>query len=66
MATNLALDDTLIDEARRVGNHKTKKEAVNAALTEYIARHKQLEVLAYFGKLEYDKSYDYKKLRRRK
>jgi Arc/MetJ family transcription regulator len=65
MATNLALDDSLIDEARRVGNHKTKKEAVNAALTEYIARHKQLEVLEYFGKLEYDESHDYKKLRSR-
>jgi Arc/MetJ family transcription regulator len=66
MATNLALDDTLIDEARRVGNHKTKKEAVNAALSEYIARHKQLEILEYFGKLEYDKAYDYKKTRSRK
>lgn len=65
MATNLALDDTLIDEARRVGNHKTKKEAVNAALTEYIARHKQLEILKFFGTLEYDESYDYKKLRLR-
>jgi Arc/MetJ family transcription regulator len=66
MATNLALDDTLIDEARRIGKHKTKKEAVNAALTEYIARHKQLEILQYFGKLEYQEDYDYKKLRSRR
>jgi Arc/MetJ family transcription regulator len=66
MATNLALDDTLIDEARRVGNHKTKKEAVNAALKEYIERHKQLEILEFFGKLEYDESYDHKKLRSRR
>lgn len=28
MATNLALDDTLIEEARRTGGHKTKKQAV--------------------------------------
>jgi Arc/MetJ family transcription regulator len=66
MATNLALDNTLVDEARRVGNHKSKKEAVNAALSEYIARHKQLEILDYFGKLEYDKTYNYKKSRSRK
>lgn len=32
MATNLALDDRLIDEARAVGGHKTEKEAVTAAL----------------------------------
>ncbi len=66
MATNLALDDTLIDEARRVGKHRTKKDAVNAALTEYIARHKQLEILEIFGQIEYDPHYDYKKLRSRK
>ncbi len=66
MATNLALNDKLIDEARRVGKHKTKKDAVNAALTEYVAKHKQLEILQYFGKLEYHDDYDYKKLRSRR
>ncbi|HEY4595130.1 MAG TPA: type II toxin-antitoxin system VapB family antitoxin, partial [Thermoanaerobaculia bacterium] len=34
MATNLALDDSLIEEAVKVGNHRTKKEAVTAALQE--------------------------------
>jgi len=43
MATNLALDDSLIDEARRIGRHSTKKAAVTAALEEYILRRKQLE-----------------------
>ena len=32
MATNLAIDDKLIEEARSVGGHVTKKEAVTAAL----------------------------------
>jgi Arc/MetJ family transcription regulator len=36
MATNLALDDRLIEAARRAGGHKTKKEAVTAALAEYV------------------------------
>ena len=28
MATNLAIDDRLIEDAKRIGGHKTKKEAV--------------------------------------
>jgi Arc/MetJ family transcription regulator len=63
MATNLALDDTLIDEARRIGNHGTKKAAVTAALNEYIARRKQLEILKLSGTIDYDSAYDYKKMR---
>lgn len=63
MATNLAIDDKLINEARRVGSHKTKKEAVSAALKEYIDRRKQLEILKFFGTIDYDPSYDYKKMR---
>ncbi len=63
MATNLAIDDRLIDEARRVGNHKTKKEAVSAALQEYIGRRKQLEILKLFGAIDYDPGFDYKKMR---
>ena len=32
MATNLALDDRLVDEAKRLGKHRTKRAAVNEAL----------------------------------
>ena len=63
MPTNLALDDRLIDEARKIGNHKTKKEAVTAALVEYIRRRKQLEILDLFGTIDFDPEYDYKKMR---
>jgi hypothetical protein len=66
MATNLALDDGLIEQARAMGGHKTKKEAVNAALAEYVQRRKQLDVTKLFGKIDYDPDYDYKALRRRK
>jgi Arc/MetJ family transcription regulator len=61
--TNLAIDDQLIDEARRVGHHKTKKEAVTAALDEYVRRRKQLEILELAGTIDYDPDYDYKKVR---
>jgi hypothetical protein len=63
MPTNLAIDDRLIDEARRIGNHATKKEAVNAALDEYIRRRKQLEILDHFGTIDFDPEFDYKKMR---
>jgi hypothetical protein len=66
MATNLALDDELIVEAQRVGKHKTKKEAVTAALSEYVRRRKQLDIVKLFGTIDYDPSYDYKAERRRK
>ncbi len=64
MPTNLALDDKLIDEAKRVGNHPTKKAAVTAALDEYIRRRKQLEILELEGTIDYDPTFDYKKMRK--
>ena len=66
MATNLALDDNLIEEARVAGGHKTKKEAVTSALSEYVRHRKQLEILKLFGTIDYDPNYDYKAARKRK
>lgn len=65
MATNLAISDKLIIEALKLGKHKTKKEAVTAALQEYIARIKQAEMIDMFGKVDFDESYDYKAERKR-
>lgn len=60
MATHLALDDRLIQEALTVGHHKHKKAVVIEALQEYIQRRKQLEILKLFNKIEYDEAFDYK------
>ena len=65
MATNLALDDKLINQAQKVGRHKTKKEAVTAALKDYIAHKKQMEIVDLFGTIDFDKEFDYKKARKR-
>ncbi|HKI93788.1 MAG TPA: type II toxin-antitoxin system VapB family antitoxin [Gemmatimonadales bacterium] len=65
MATNLALDDALIEQARRIGKHRTKKEAVTCALREYVRRRRQLEILDLVGDVPLDEAYDYKPLRRR-
>ena len=66
MATNLALDDGLIEEAKMLGKHKTKKGAVTEALVEYIQRRKQVEILQMFHTIEYEADYDYKKQRSQK
>jgi Arc/MetJ family transcription regulator len=66
MATNLALDDALIEQARRVGKHRTKKEAVTSALREYVRRRRQLEILDLVGQVPFDEAYDRKSLRHRK
>lgn len=66
MATNLALDDRLLNEALKIGGKATKKETVTEALREYIGRRKQAAVLDLFGSIEYDAKYDYKKQRRRR
>jgi Arc/MetJ family transcription regulator len=65
MATNLALDDALIREAQEIGNHKTKKEAVTAALEEYIRWRRQLEILKLKGGITYHDDYEHKELRQR-
>jgi hypothetical protein len=64
MATNLDIDDRLILEAQKLGQHRTKRETVTAALDEYIQRRKQQEIVKLFGTIDYDPSYDYKKERR--
>src|SRR5204863_8376299 len=49
MPTNLAIDDRLLEEARRVGGQRTKKATVTDALAEYIQRRKQAKILKLFG-----------------
>ena len=66
MPTNLAIYDRLIEEARKLGRHRTKKDTVTAALDEYIQRRKQQDILALFGTIDYDPSYNYKRERDRK
>jgi len=53
MATNLALDERLLDEALQVGNLKTKKDTVTAALKEFIAKRKQKKIFDLLGSIEW-------------
>ncbi len=60
MPSNLAIDDALLEAAKKVGKHKTKKAAVTEALQEYIQRRKQQQIIKMFGSVEYEESYSYK------
>ena len=66
MATNLNIDEKLLSEALALSGKRTKRETVNEALAEYVARRKQQKILNYFGKVEFDESYDYKKERQKR
>jgi hypothetical protein len=63
MPANLTLD-RLVEEAKKIGRHRTKKDAVIAALDEYVRRRRQPEIIALFGRIDYHHDYHYKRLRR--
>jgi len=65
MATNLAIDDKLLNKARRVGGFRTKKETVTAALEELIQRRRQREVIKAMGTIGFRQDWDYKARRSR-
>ena len=65
MASNLSINENLLNNAFLIGGYSSKKETVNTALQEFIQRRKSEELISLFGTIEYDSDYDYKKLRAR-
>ena len=63
MPTNLAIDDELIEKARIIGKHKTKKAVVTEALEEYIEKRNQMKIFEMFGSMVFEPEYDYKSQR---
>lgn len=66
MPSNLNIDDRLLSEALKVGGHRTKRQTVNEALQEYVQRRRRLELVKYFGKIDFDPNWDYKAARRKR
>ena len=66
MATNLSIDEALLDQALRIGGHATKRETVNEALEEYINRRRRQSALELIGKIDFDRRFNYKRARRRR
>ena len=64
MATNLAIDIQLLENALRVSKLKTKRETVNLALEEFVKRRLSAEIIELFGSIDFDEDYDYKQARK--
>jgi Arc/MetJ family transcription regulator len=53
MRTNIEIDDGLMREVQRLTGVGTKREAVDLALRELVARHRQLGVLRLRGRVDW-------------
>ncbi len=53
MRTNVEIDDDVMREALRLTGIETKREAVDLALRELVARHRQLGVLRLRGRVSW-------------
>ena len=62
MRTNIDLNDDLIAQAQRFSGLRTKREVVDAALREYVARHQQ-QILCLAGQALIDPAYDVRNVR---
>jgi Arc/MetJ family transcription regulator len=63
MRTNIVLNDELINEAMRLADVKTKREAVHLALQQFVAHRKQRRILELVGQNLIDPDYDYRAVR---
>jgi len=66
VATNLQIDQSLLEQAKSLAGLSTKRETVNEALKEFIQGRLRKQFLNLQGQIEYFEDYDYKALRRSK
>lgn len=56
MRTNVEIDDAIMAEAQRLTGVHTKREAVDLALRELVARHRRIGILDLRGKIHWEGS----------
>jgi Arc/MetJ family transcription regulator len=54
MRTNIDIDDSVLKEVQRLTGAKTKREAVDVALRELVARYRRLDLLRLKGKVRWE------------
>jgi Arc/MetJ family transcription regulator len=54
MRTNIEIDDDVMREAQRLTGARTKREAVDLALRELVARHRRLGILDLRGRVHWE------------
>ncbi len=58
MRTNIEIDDDVLSEAKRLMGARTKREAVDVALRELVARHRRIGVLDLRGRVRWEGDLD--------
>jgi len=61
--TNVVLDESLVDEALKLSNAKTKRQLIHEALKEFVDNRKRLNLLDLSGKIKFVERYNYKRMR---
>jgi Arc/MetJ family transcription regulator len=61
--TNIVIDEGLIKRAMKLGGIRTKREAVDAALRDFVRARSQKNILDLVGQDLIDPDYDYKRAR---
>jgi len=56
--TNIVIDDDLMEKARKVSGHKTKKDTIEEALKLLIAQKEQGEIRKLRGRLNWEGDLD--------
>lgn len=62
MRTNIEIDDVVMAEVKRLTGVQTKREAVDLALRELVARHQRLGILRLRGKIHWEGDLDQSRL----
>lgn len=63
MRTNIVLNDELVDEAMQLTQARSKREVVERALRELVARYRQRELRTLIGQDLIDPEYDVRAVR---
>jgi Arc/MetJ family transcription regulator len=54
MRTNIDIDDQVLREAQRLTGARTKREVVDIALRDLVARHRRVDILRLRGKVRWE------------
>jgi len=54
MRTNIEIDNSLMEKAKKINKNKTKKEIIDMALRTYIKVNERKKLLNLFGKIEWE------------
>ena len=63
MRTNIVLDDCVLEQVMELAKVKTKREAVDLALREYVDNRNRKRLSELTGKIDFYSDYDHKALR---